>query len=469
MRQTIRSTLARLNHKLKSMIRRLPWSGVLVSACLLLAVLNVYAFYPGFLSNDSIDQLMQARGVYGFHDWHPPIMAMVWRVLLKVSGGLTGSIVIFQIALLWTALCLLAAYVYKETASRRYSLLPLLLGVLPFVVNISGVIWKDVQLAFALALAVGLLLWCARLSRRLKYAALAVAGCLLVYAINLRYNALLAVLPLFGLLHYARFSRRQIAAFAGVIVVGAVMLTPLLGLVKDITARHPAVSIMADDIAHLYTGERLGELKQNHKEVAQIVQAMNSRCDPSKVLTNYLLLCGMVDERELLTGRLSSDVQEAWLKAIAGQPLVYAQFRLNAFLHFMEPDNTDQAYVWHDGIVENTLGLTFRPNWLTNALESYVKFVAFNFGFLYRPYTWLIIGVATAYVAWRRRSTWKHAVAIVSLSLSGVLYILTYIPLSIGNDFRYIYWSCLAISIALVLSFIDQRAAGLPSRHKARK
>ena len=40
---------------------------------------------PGIYSPDSLDQLLQAqRGVYS--DGHPPIMASLWSLLLRVSG-----------------------------------------------------------------------------------------------------------------------------------------------------------------------------------------------------------------------------------------------------------------------------------------------------------------------------------------------------------------------------------------------
>src|SRR5436190_2041437 len=45
----------------------------------------LYAF-PGFMSTDSIDQLTQARtGVYT--DWHPPLMALVWKLLDGIVSG----------------------------------------------------------------------------------------------------------------------------------------------------------------------------------------------------------------------------------------------------------------------------------------------------------------------------------------------------------------------------------------------
>ncbi len=38
------------------------------------------AFYPGFMSHDSIVQFGMSKSL-NFNDWHPPIMAWVWSVV----------------------------------------------------------------------------------------------------------------------------------------------------------------------------------------------------------------------------------------------------------------------------------------------------------------------------------------------------------------------------------------------------
>src|SRR3954470_14873666 len=45
----------------------------------------VYA-YPGYMSADSLWQLNQARAA-NYNDWHPPMMAFMWRYLDKIVAG----------------------------------------------------------------------------------------------------------------------------------------------------------------------------------------------------------------------------------------------------------------------------------------------------------------------------------------------------------------------------------------------
>ena len=104
------------------------------------------------MSEDSLDQYAQAtRGVY--HDWHPPIMSFVWSRLLLFADG-PQPMLVLHAAFMWLALGLLA---------RRFSSSPyatwvfFVVGLLPWIANFEGVIWKDVGLAASWLLAAALI------------------------------------------------------------------------------------------------------------------------------------------------------------------------------------------------------------------------------------------------------------------------------------------------------------------------
>ena len=44
------------------------------------ALFVIYAF-PGYMSYDSVWQLVQARHLEPFNEWQPPMMALIWRGL----------------------------------------------------------------------------------------------------------------------------------------------------------------------------------------------------------------------------------------------------------------------------------------------------------------------------------------------------------------------------------------------------
>ena len=58
---------------------RSHWVYVLGIAALLGFMGNILVFYPGFLSNDSMNQLKQAMGLQPISDLLPPVMTLVWR------------------------------------------------------------------------------------------------------------------------------------------------------------------------------------------------------------------------------------------------------------------------------------------------------------------------------------------------------------------------------------------------------
>src|SRR5207244_5079051 len=89
-------------------------------------------FSPGFMSPDSFSQLGQALGLEPVSDGHPPIMALLWRGLIIMTGT-PASMAVLQAVVLWAALWVLAWCVYGRTGSRPGSLAVLGLGLAPHV------------------------------------------------------------------------------------------------------------------------------------------------------------------------------------------------------------------------------------------------------------------------------------------------------------------------------------------------
>jgi|GEM_PF-723190 len=443
------------------------WPGLLIGGGVVLAALNIYAFYPGFLSNDSVDQLTQALGDKPLEDWHPPLMAVTWRLLMVLFGRHPGIMLVWQALLLWAALTVLALYVYKQTERRWLSLLPLGLGITPFVITISGVIWKDVQMAVALLVATVILLYAGKLSTgRKKYSLLALSAVAMVYAINMRYNAVAAVLPLLWLMWWQLPERSvrvynrtvdwlRLSLVAGVIVA-ALILVPILSLFKPVTATHPISSQMLDDVLHIYSTQRIEQL-HIQPDAKRALVSVSHRCQNVSTQTSLWISCATADEFHLLSREQYPALRSVWLSAVSHHPVSYGSYRVGQFWGYLTPSNAGEAFIWQDGTVQNPYGLKFRPNWVIARVSDYVGFMHFDFGFIFRPYTWLLVGIALIVAAQRRRQSWQHAREIVAIAASGVLYIIAYLPAVAAYDFRYSYWACLAISVAAILAVIDSR------------
>ena len=167
-----------------------------------LFALIMWLWYPGILNWDAwaqYDQAISGRYV----DWHPPIMAHVWRFLLpRTLGG--GGMFAVQIALYCAAAI---AFFWYLRRFGRSALLIFAVFTFPTFLASEAFVIKDAQMASALSLAFALLCLAEQADGRAARAALRWGAVpLLIYAALLRANGFLAVAPVvtFALRHRIR-------------------------------------------------------------------------------------------------------------------------------------------------------------------------------------------------------------------------------------------------------------------------
>ncbi|CAN5588717.1 hypothetical protein BH11MYX1_BH11MYX1_22100 [soil metagenome] len=130
-------------------------AGVLTPRRILaIAIVGVLLYaYPGIVSYDSIDQLDQARR-WDLGDWHPPAMAALWRGFELVVGGPFGMLLAQT-----TGLVLGAFWILRDRLSPHGAALgALAIAWFPPILTVTGVIWKDGQMAGYLMLGIAALL-----------------------------------------------------------------------------------------------------------------------------------------------------------------------------------------------------------------------------------------------------------------------------------------------------------------------
>lgn len=104
-------------------------------------VLALYCF-PGFVTLESVDQLLEAR-TGAITDWHAPAMSLVWRVVEVALSGPPGMLAL-QTALFGGGLYVLLA---RVVAPRRAAIFASAITLAPPVLVTLGVVWRDAQLA----------------------------------------------------------------------------------------------------------------------------------------------------------------------------------------------------------------------------------------------------------------------------------------------------------------------------------
>lgn len=118
-------------------------------AVFLIVVFWVITMYPGFFSNDSLDQWGQAQA-HQYRTWHPIVMAVVWHYLAKLLG--VGAFFILNQFMYWFGM----AFFVDVVLGRR--LRYLLLAFFPPILMMSFNVWKDVACMTGLTLAVAFFL-----------------------------------------------------------------------------------------------------------------------------------------------------------------------------------------------------------------------------------------------------------------------------------------------------------------------
>jgi len=399
------------------------------------------AFYPGFMSVDSFDQFAVSKSL-DFYDWHPPIMSWVWSVLGFIFPGPSGMLAL-HIALAWGAV-----YIWwGNYKGRTFSWLIFTIPFLPWVINLAGVLWKDVGMAFSLFLVSGLAF---RTPTPWK---IIFAFVIVFYAINLRYNAIFAAFPILIFLSYKWLkepSGLKVFIVSCVVVYLCVFLGGVFnyGVLKA-EKTNPSTFMMVDDLAYL-------SVKNNKSFLPGIGIDKIKECAALEIgqtkLVGRSFCLGTWSSKGL--SPFSPELKTIWLTKIVENPIDYLRFRMAAFSYLLRKP-TDPPYIaWFFRIGDNTLGLKMIPNGLTLIVERFVESSAIVAPFFFKPYWWLISSLSLLAMTLFFVKT-KTVVAVRSLVMSSIFYILGYIPITPMADFRYIYWSVIATTISFVIILID--------------
>lgn len=438
---------------IKNSLSKFYIQSALVAVCML--ALLVIVFYPGYMSPDSISHLEQATGVAHLTDWHPPVMTRLWGVLIRVTGHIS-SMLIFQLVLLAAAMFTLSIIVYRHTRNRAWALSTYMIVLLPNIVNIAGVVWKDVQMAFSLTLAV-ILIWFIisskkPLGRTAKYGIVGLALLLILYAGMLRYNALFAVLPILFVL--PRLFTKRLPVWSGLagVIIGLVVTIGATAVINQSSEKtHPITAIQLDDIVHVANFDR-----EHHGRWSMYKKIHDTCRDKTKDIMNSYIICTTATQREALKNE-HQDVFNDWLSTIIRHPIKYASYRLATFSIFLFPQ-PERMYIFQPGIEQNQVGAAVKNEYAISGLAAYVKGGAqANIPLIFQPWLYLAVLAFVYYKSGRiREQVQRHFIRAVALS--GLVYIVAYVPMAVAVDYRYSYWSVFATMVSGLFTMILSRS-----------
>lgn len=420
----------------------------LTSAALALLgfALEIFAFWPGLMSVDSIEQYTQA--VLGrYNDHHPPIMAWVWSWTNRVIVG-PGGMLAFHLAMLWIGLWAIA-----EGARRRglrYAWLIVLVGVLPFIASIAGVVWKDLGMAYALLCAGGLLYLAETCGERLRLAATAVALVFIAYATLVRTNGAFAALALAVYAAALLFPR---IARAHCVVIGAIFVALVLGgqqllerKLLDASPRHLSQLVMLFDLAGMACRGVEVDIPAAFLSPGYDRAALCRAYDPDQVDT--LLFAPASPLRQSFDAEAVRELRRNWIGAALANPAPYLDHRAHSFTGLLGLHEVPKHYRYlrQPYMQFNPWGFAFTPNALSSALDASVDALA-DSG-LFNGALWVAVGLVLLVLIWVGRLRASFEMALLD---SALLYALPYFVFSLAPNYRFLYWTVLATTVALAL------------------
>lgn len=448
-----------------------PVYGLIGFALFGLAI-TIITFYPGRLYTDSVYQLLQAKKESQLDTWHPISMVLVWQAFINLMHGNYSGLLLLQLFLMWGGLLVSSLVVYKNTKNKKLPFLILAIGLLPYIINLIGFVVKDIQMASSLLMATALLTYIKYIkpSKNLRWIFSILISLLLIYAISVRVNGIVATLPLLillaSLLVSPKSKRRRLTITLIVVcfMVISLFVINILNKITDATVSSSTVTMYILDINNLQDKNSI--LQKAPPEVREQLVAFEGCSLRNNAKTNLNVWECMPDPinmKELIilsTSPHLKTTQRYWLSVILSNPLGYIAQKTETYTQFLL--NTNSIWLDHDANEAITHKDAPRPGQkyiIQKSANSIIKNYVENFGdeyfgFIYKAWFWLVASILL--IVYSKRLN-RYKAIVTTLAFSALLNILSYAPGSITPGYRFFYWSALASTLAFVLLIIDIR------------
>jgi len=417
-----------------------------VALCLAVAgfVLNLVAYYPGFMSPDSLDVYGQSITRH-YTDSHPPIMAGLWTVFNTFYKG-SLIMLLFQLSLFWGSFYLLAITWFSSRRSQIFFLLALLLA--PFIQNFLAYIIGDSQMALSWLFAFSIIARAEYNKRQMTRPEAVFSLLFIIYGSLVRINALPGALPLLYLYfdNGLTWTKRRPVILAATLISGSLIIgcQLLSNVIFRPENKYPEYKLYLQDLSGIY-------VKTGKNYFPSFIREYEG-FDTSYLKSNFTTATIdnlYYDERisfPPLTGSTRRTIHRAWINSILENPGTYLQNRWDGFLYFLHIKKRSWLVVLHAEVSPNNLGITFKRNFISDLFLEPIRFQSWMF--YMKPWFWLIVNIAIVVLAFFIYDTTIKKLVVV-LSTSSFFYLgAEFFIIPVDTDFRYFYWNCLSLFIS---------------------
>ena len=449
---------------------RHPW--VVFAWAGMLAVLILWAVYPGFMSYDSLHALREARGAVQGGPY-PPFVSYVWRALDAVFPGPAPMLLLQNLVLLAS----LAAFFVLAGVGRTIALVGLTLAAAaPPLLGPMLVVWKDVALSACFAAGAALLfLQESRPSARpapLLLAAVALVFCGMAY----RMNAAPGALPLLVWAASLARPRGGSVRLVPALIAGVALTAGLSALVFMInTYRLPDFSRLGvnTSVPAVQVYDLIGVTALSGRaaftapgvDEATLVRQATQSFDP-----RHLNITMAADRSGIFLRYLDKtppgEIAATWWTAVTSRPGAYLAHRWAVFRELVGLAPREVFYPTHGTVDANEFGYEHRPGRASDRVLRYIERACgppSSGSLSCRTWAYHLAGLA-ATLACVLLASRTHRVAAIAVYASGLAYLLPQFVVTPAADLRYTQWSVVASLLACVIA-----AGALRSRTATRR
>jgi hypothetical protein len=440
--------------------RYLPLGTAMVAALMVWLV-----FSPGNMSYDSFIQYRQSF-TYDYHNWHPPIMAIILSIVMFYGGGV-GTLTLMQCLAGVLGIRALAMMIFEQLSRGRWTpertcwlgtlvALLLLLPVTPAAFYLMT-FWKDswTAILFLWVGAFGLRLYtrCERLPRGTFLLQFAALTALMILTGITRHNSLVAM-PVMGGMLWLILARRKIRfgwLLIGVPMAASICMSAALDRIYSVERYNPEnhveiLELVGFCIAYPECREEFPYISQNMLpggEQSYRFGNIFSLTDPRAPAVNMNIL-NFTDK-----AALSAEYRHA----VFSHPMKLLHVKWWAFCQLFNPAYISGSY-FQKGLDANPYGLHQNDRFarvrkrLALALDSSLQ--APLLSWIAYHNVWFSLNFAAAaglliHFCRKRTAPVAFRLCVIAVPLS---YALSYFAAVTGMDYRFLYPSTLFMQVA---------------------
>jgi len=418
------------------------------------------AFYPGYMSQDSLSQYQQAKN-FSFLNITPPVMSLVWHFTDKLIPGPLGMMV-FHNLLFFSAVVLLIGTHFSKS-KFAFLLLPLV-GLWPPIAVWLGTLWKDTSMFSAFLLAYAFILRALKTRSNFVWFLSLLA---LLYASSVRHNALPAALPFCYLLSRYWIRKRGLIQCFKRVTATILTVIGLFGFTKGVekllcsnTEFYLQQYLINFDLAGIVVRSHDPQLLNNMSEAYQRpltfewVSKLYEPWDHFKLATGDAEL-KLLDLPVIFKATQNQKMEKLWFSAVITHPFAYLRHRI-AVCSYLLGISAPAYYPYHPwGIDANAYGFVKTNSYLNHKIMAFLrvcsKWPPFQ-GFYYLIFIIYLLSLDLTVRAKLKRLplnssalVWSGAIAFFCNSIM--------LP---GAEFRYFSWTLVAGWVAILFYFFQQ-------------